>query len=53
VVYPLPAHQMSRTVTEARKYDHLYDNLYSTNSAKDYYRDAQRVMYSSVVRFLA
>lgn len=40
----------SRTVTETRKYDHLYDNVYSTASAKDYYRDAQRVMYSSVVR---
>lgn len=42
---------MSRTtISEARKYDHLYDNVYSTVSAKDFYRDSQRVMYSNVER---
>lgn len=41
---------MSRTITETRKYDHVYDSVYTTNSAQDYYRDVQRVMYSNVVR---
>jgi hypothetical protein len=40
----------SRSTQQARTYDHLFDPLYATSGAKDFYRNVDAAKYSSVVR---
>lgn len=38
----------SRSTQQARTYDHLFDPLYATSGAKDFYRNVDAAKYSSV-----
>ena len=44
-----PCH-MARTTTESRAYDHVFDSVYATSGAKDFYRTVESNKYSNVVR---